>query len=196
MSQYDVPGAVLPGRVLYDAGWLAGRIADTGRRWHCRNARINATLWWYSASAVLLRPTVEGLLPSGRPADPDPSYLKLWLRADGYLDGVTGEGVVTPDRLGDRLGRTLRPVVTTLATAGDANPRALWAITADSLAVGAARLDVDRATVARICADAQMPAPRYLPNGSVRRCSCCLLYQVDGEDKCRACPRRPLVDRR
>ena len=173
---------------------MAGRIADTGRRWHCDDPRINATLWWYSASAVLLRPTVEGLVSSGHPADPDPAYLKLWLRADGYLDGVAGERFVSADRLGGRLRTALQPVVNTLA--GDANPRALWAITADSLAVGVARLGGSRELVAGICAEAGMPIPRYLPNGSVRRCSCCLLCQVAGEDKCKACPRRPLTERR
>jgi hypothetical protein len=190
-----LPGAVLPGTVLYDEVWLAGRVADTGRRWNCEQPRINAMLWWYSASGVLLRPTADGLL-SGQPADPDPAHLKLWLRADGYLDGVAGERVVPPGQLGARLRRTLRPVTDALAAAGEANPRALWAITADSLAVGATRAGVGRAVIAEICADAGMPAPRYLPTGSVRRCSCCLLYRVDGEDKCRACPRRPLAERR
>lgn len=196
MNLYDVPGAVLSGTVLYDAGWLTRRIDDTGRRWHCDVPRTNAMLWWYSAGAVLLRPVVDGLLPGRQPADPDPSYLKLWLRPDGYLDGIASDGVVAPDRLGERLRSVLRPVTTALAAAGGANPLALWAITADSLAAGAVRAGVGREIVRQVCADAGMPAPRYLPTGSVRRCSCCLLYQVAGEDKCKACPRRPLTERR
>lgn len=143
---------------------------------------------------------MAGLL-SGQPADPAPAQLKLWLRADGYLDGVIGEQLVEPGRLGHRLRETLDPAVCALAVAGGANPRALWAMTGDALAVRATRLDTEhgtdsRAEVAQICAAAGLPRPRYLPNGSVRRSSCCLLYLVPDEGKCKACPRRPLAERR
>ncbi len=202
----------VPPGALIDPAWLASRVDDTAARWDCPDARTAATLWWYSASSVILGPFCAALLVTGAAVDPDTAALESWLRPYGYLLATRAIGQLDsgPAPAGLSLATGFDATVKLLADLGGASPRALWAIAADSLASWMLRAgrelgDVDRAcrlgvAVAEHCAP--LPTPRYIDlvtrRGAerfVRRGSCCLLYQAREQDKCLSCPRRSPADR-
>jgi ferric iron reductase protein FhuF len=204
--------APLPGPLLADAGWLAERVAVAGDRWRIADPRVIGTLWWYAASSTLLAPPVITLLVIGRPVDLSLKTLTLYLRSDGYLGGgrTTALADADPERLGLALREHLGAVIAPLAAVSGATERALWAIAADSLANWALRAGyalgaVDRAeALAGAVAEGigpVMPTPRYVDVSGpptrryVRRCSCCLIFELAGMDKCTSCPRQPPADR-
>jgi FhuF 2Fe-2S C-terminal domain len=152
---------LLPGTLLTDEVWLRERIRDVdaglARSSFVAPARppvVAATLWWYSATLVLIGPAVRELVAHGAVPDLSLAGLRLSLRADGYLDRAvlpptTARGTTRPAadpavlpaglscaagdlgrRLDDLLGRVIDP----LARAGGAGERALWAIAVDALA--------------------------------------------------------------
>lgn len=207
----DVSG--VPGEVLHDPGWLADRVADTGRRWNCPDERTAATLWWYSASAVLTGPGAAALLVTGQAPDPQPEALTLTLRTTGsigYVERTRSNGLLAegPGPFGVALAAAFGPTIALLAGLGGASARSLWAIAADSLAgrlLAASRDavpgDERRRTetlAVRVAAatGGRMPIPRLDVAGVtqrpyVRRGSCCLIYQVpDHPEKCLSCPRQ------
>jgi hypothetical protein len=160
--------AGLPGSVLTDAEWLAGRVADARRRWDCADDRVAATLWWYSSSTVLLAPAAAALAAAGRGVDLEPAGMRIALRADGFLR-ATRSGRALEDGPA-ALGRSLVALdahVTALAAAGGAGPRSLWAIAADALAnrllasAGAAAAPA-LAAAAAAATGGLMPPPRFV----------------------------------
>ena len=222
MNRDDLPPAqrTLPGSLLTDESWLAERIEQTGRQFGCPERRTNATLWWYSASVVLLGPAVQALVTAGAGVDLSSSTLRFTLQFNGYLERVIAGAELDPGpaALGRHLDDALTPVIESLAAAGQASARSLWAIAADSLATRvlaetAVRPGNDSAggtddapRIATAIAEAGprlRPLPRYQdvrgrPDGParryVRRGSCCLLFRVP-DGLCISCPKQTPADR-
>ena len=166
--------------------------------------RVTATVWWYSASIVLLTPALAGLV-TGVPLSGRLDDLSLVFRPDGLpVAAVSGAG--TDDVSADLRG-TLTSVIGAVAAAGGMGERPLWAIATDSianqlLALGRALGDVPAATAhaAPLAAaiSAQLPEPRYVDVAGTRftqRASCCLMVELPGGSLCTSCPRRPPGER-
>lgn len=206
---------MLPGALLTDPSWLGERVDQTGRQFRCTDRRTNATLWWYSASVVLLGPAVQALVHTGSGLDLSPSGLRFTLLFNGYLERVVAGGPVPdgPSGFGRHLDDALGLVIAPLARVGEATEQALWAIAADSLATrvlaetsvhpaGTAAAPRLASAVAET-AGRLRPAPRFVdvqgradapPRRYVRRGSCCLLYRVP-DGLCISCPKQTPVDR-
>jgi hypothetical protein len=195
----------LPAALLADVGWTAERVAALGRRYRSTDARVLATVWWYSASAVLLTPVAAGLA-TGRPLSARLADTTLYDVGGTLLAGVSAASP-GPDPAGE-LRAALGSAIAAVAAAGGVRERPLWAVATDSLAgrllaLGRALGDVAAVTalaapVAAAVGD-PMPAPRWTDVGGtrfVRRASCCLLYRLPGEGMCTACPGRPPAHRR
>jgi ferric iron reductase protein FhuF len=198
----------LPAVRLADAEWTAQRLTERALTSGTDDRRVLATVWWYSASSVLLTPALAGLVTgcplSGRLEDTSVSVL-----SGGLLVAATSSapGPGSVEDLGAQLGTTVAEVVRAVARAGAMRERPLWAIATDSLAnrllaIGRALGEVDRATAlaAPLAAavGALLPAPRYVDVAGARftqRASCCLLYRVPFEPLCVSCPRRPAAER-
>jgi ferric iron reductase protein FhuF len=199
------PGATaVPGVLLADPGWTARRLAERAARTGTADRRVLATVWWYSASAVLLTPALAGLL-TGRPLSARLADTTLWTLAGGLPVAATSSA---PGRYpAAELRESLAAAVAAVAGAGGLRERPLWAIATDSianrlLALGRALGDVPRATALAAPLAAAigppLPAPRYVDVAGrrfARRASCCLLYRVPGEPLCTSCPRRPPAER-
>ena len=213
--------SMLPGALLADEAWLGERVGQTGRQFGCADRRTNATLWWYSASVVLLGPSVHALVRSGRGLDLSTSALRFTLRFNGYLERVVARSELAPGprALGRHLDEALGPVIEPLARISGATERALWAIAVDSLATrvlaetsvltgGTDRQTDDQAAPKLATAIAEpaarlRPLPRYVqvrgrPEAAaqryVRRGSCCLLYRVP-DGLCISCPKQTPAER-
>jgi hypothetical protein len=194
----------IPATRLADPAWTAEVLLSRARRERTADRRVQATLWWYSASSVLLTPVVAGLVV-GRLLSPRLADTRLHLLAGGIPVAATtcgGAGDLAAD-----LRASLAAVVAAVAEAGGMRERPLWAIATDSLAnrllaVGRAVGDVTAATALAgplaAAVGPPLPAPRYVdvprPGGGTarftRRASCCLLYRVPHEVVCTSCPRR------
>lgn len=200
---------VLPGSVLTDPRWLSRRVADTGRRWNHDDARVNGTLWWYSASSSLVAAPLTMLATAGVAPDPRPGHLTVSLQPNGYLKAARSDRLLgSVEEFGDALCKAHAEVIEALAEVSGAAQRALWAIATDSVAnraleAGRTVHDPNRgAELARaVCQPPFLPV-RYIdvdgPERSrrfVRRSSCCLIYVATGGDKCVSCPRRKPGDR-
>jgi ferric iron reductase protein FhuF len=194
-------GAGLPGALLADADWTA-RLLD--QRARATDRRVSATVWWYSASSVLLTPVLAGLV-TGIPLSARLADLSLFLRPDGLPVAAVATGAGT-DPAAD-LRTTLAAVVAALAQAGRMRERPLWAIATDSIAnrlldLGRATGDVPAATALAgplaAAVGAPLPMPRYVDVGRarfVRRASCCLVYLTPHGTLCTSCPRRAPAER-
>jgi ferric iron reductase protein FhuF len=199
-----------PGSLLTDESWLAGRVDQTGRQFGCAERRTNATLWWYSASVVLLGPAVHALVRSGTGLELTPSTLRFTLRFNGYLERVIPGPPLDagPAALGHHLEAALAQMIGPLARAGRATEQSLWAIAADSLATrvlaessvtpGGTDQAPQLATAVAETAPRLRPLPRYqdvqgVPGAParryVRRGSCCLLFRVP-DGLCISCPKQ------
>jgi ferric iron reductase protein FhuF len=191
--------AVLPATLLADAGWTAEVLAVRGRHLRSTDRRVLATVWWYSASSVLLTPALAGLV-TGIPLSVRLPDLALSVRPDGLP--VAAHASAAGADLSADLRTTLTAVVAAVAGAGRMRERPLWAIATDSIAnrlldLGRAVGDVPGVTAlaAPLAAavGAPLPAPRYVDAGRarfVRRASCCLLYALPHGSLCTSCPRR------
>jgi ferric iron reductase protein FhuF len=195
---------VVPATLLADASWTAELLAARAPRQGTGDRRVLATVWWYSASTVLLTPALAGLVTgvplSGRLLDTTVSMLAGGLPVAAVSSASAGD-------LGAELRESLGAVVAAVAEAGRMRERPLWAIATDSianrlLALGRALDDVPRATgLAAPLAAAigpSLPEPRYVDVAGARftrRASCCLLYRVPYEPTCTSCPRRPPAER-
>ena len=194
----------VPAALFADADWTAARLAGLGTRYASGDRRVLATVWWYSASSVLLTPALAGLATerslSARLAD----------TSVALLGGRTPIAATSSAPGGDtaaELREALSAVVDAVAAAGGTRPRPLWAIAADSLAnrllaLGRALGEEHRVTAlaAPLAAavGSPLPAPRYVDVAGVRftrRVSCCLLYRLPPEPLCTSCPRRPAAER-
>lgn len=123
---------------FHNPGWLADRVADTGRRWDCDDARVNATLWWYSASHHLVQRTMAQLLRGGPAHLPD--VHRIALAPNGYIDHLDeAEDVADAAELGVALHALASPCIDGLTQVGGATRNALWSIQSDSLASAAPR---------------------------------------------------------
>jgi hypothetical protein len=190
----------LPAVLLADAGWTAARIAALGRRYGSGDRRVLATVWWYSASAVLLTPVAAGLA-TGRPLSARLTDTTLYEVGGTLLAGVSA-APPGPDPAGE-LREALAAAVAAVAAAGRVRERPLWAVATDSLAgrlLALGRALGDVASVTALAAPVAaavgtpLPAPRYTDVGGtrfVRRVSCCLLLRLPGQVTCTACPARP-----
>lgn len=196
--------ADLPATLLADAGWTAEVLAARAARLRCTDTRVLATVWWYSASAVLLTPALTGLA-TGVPLSARLSDLTLSVRADGLPAAAVA--TAAGGDLATDLRTTLAAVVGAVAEAGRMRERPLWAIATDSIAnrlldLGRALGDVPAVTaLAAPLAEAVgtvLPAPRYVDVGGARfarRASCCLVYALPHGSLCTSCPRRPPAER-
>jgi hypothetical protein len=196
--------AVLPAALLADAGWTAEVLSVRAARLRCTDRRVLATVWWYSASSVLLTPALAGRA-TGIPLSARLADVSLSFRPDG-LPVAAVASAAGADLAAD-LRTTLAAVVGAIAEAGRLRERPLWAIAADSIAnrlldLGRALGDLPRVTaLAAPLAEevgTPLPVPRYVDVGRarfVRRASCCLLYAVPSGSLCTSCPRRPPAER-
>ncbi len=199
------PGAVLvPGDRFSDAAWTAQVLdARTPRRGAVERGTV-ATVWWYSASTVLVTPPLAGLV-AGVPLSARLADLTVALLPD-----LTPIAAVAPGGAGSPaadLRETLAAVVAAVAEAGGVRERPLWAIATDALAntlltLGRSTGRVPEVTaLARPLAEAigaPLPLPRYEDVGRARftrRASCCLLYRMPAGSLCTSCPRRPPAER-
>ncbi|TKJ18143.1 (2Fe-2S)-binding protein [Blastococcus sp. CCUG 61487] len=198
--------AVVPATALADPGWTAQVLDARTPRHRPVDRRVVATVWWYSASSVLVTPPLAGLV-TGIPLSARLADLTVAL-LPGYAPmAAVARGSGSPELAAD-LRTSLAAVIAVVSEAGGVRERPLWALAADSvanqlLALGRATGDVAAATAcARPLAEAvgaPLPLPRYEDVGGARftrRASCCLLYRLPGGALCTSCPRRPPEERR
>ncbi len=203
----QAPGntAAFPAVRLADPRWTAQLLDLRASGQGTADRRVLATVWWYSASSVLVIPPLAGLVTgiplSARLCDLTVSLVPSLVPIAAVAAGP-GSGDLAVD-----LRASLEAVVAAVAEAGRMRERPLWAIATDSvadrlLALGRAVGDVPRVTALAgpLAAGVgpPLPAPRYEDVGGrrfVRRASCCLLYRVPGGPTCTSCPRRPPAER-
>jgi ferric iron reductase protein FhuF len=195
--------AVVPATALADPGWTADLLALRVGTLGPAELRVQATVWWYSASLVLVTPALAGL------ATGTPLSARLADTTMAFLPGgrpVAATSSVPGGDVAQELRASLTAVVAAVAEAGRMRERPLWGIAADSvanqlLALGRALGDVERVTgIAAPLAAAvgTLPAPRYVDVGGrrfTRRASCCLMDRLPGGSLCTSCPRRPPGER-
>ncbi|TFV48519.1 (2Fe-2S)-binding protein [Blastococcus sp. TF02A_35] len=209
-----VPGAAALGLVpprgalgvpvagLADPAWPAALLA--GRAGRGGDLRVHATVWWYSASAVLLAPALAGLAV-GRPLSARPADTTVFLAPDGRP--VAAVSSAASDDPAGGLRELLGAVVPPLAEAAGMRERPLWAVATDSLANGLLALGRALGDVPAVTALAgplaaavgpPLPAPGYVDVAGARfteRVSCCLLDRLPGGSTCVSCPARPPAER-
>jgi ferric iron reductase protein FhuF len=200
------PGAALvPAALLADPAWTAQVLDARAPRGRAVDRRVLATVWWYSASSVLVTPPLAGLV-AGIPLSARLDDLSVALLPGAVpIAALAGAGV--PDPAPD-LRASLEAVVAAVAEAGGMREPPLWAIATDSLAnrlLDLGRAAGDPAAVtgrARALAEAigdALPVPRFEDVGGARftrRASCCLLVELPSGSMCTSCPRRPPAERR
>jgi ferric iron reductase protein FhuF len=194
----------VPATVLADPAWTAELLAGRALTQGTVDPRVLATVWWYSASSVLLTPPLAGLV-TGRPLSGRLEDTTLHVLAGGLPVAAVVAAPAT--HLAAELRDSLAAVVAAVAAAGRMRERPLWAIATDSianrlLALGRAAGDVGAATASAAplarAIGVPLPVPRYVDVAGQRfprRVSCCLLYRVPREPLCVSCPRRPAAER-
>ncbi|WP_243737608.1 (2Fe-2S)-binding protein [Blastococcus xanthinilyticus] len=200
------PGAVaVPVARLADPRLLGELLAARAARQRAGDPRVHATVWWYSASAVLLAPVLAGLAV-GRPLSARPADTTAYLGRGGLPVAAVSAVAGGDPAAGLREG--LAAVVPALAAAARMRPRPLWGIATDSLANGLLALGRALGDVPAVTALAgplaaavgsPLPAPRYVDVEGVRftaRVSCCLLDRLPSGPTCLSCPRRAPAERR
>ncbi|MDP5184086.1 (2Fe-2S)-binding protein [Blastococcus sp. BMG 814] len=193
----------VPADRLADPAWLGPVLAARAARGG-GDLRVHATVWWYSASAVLVAPVLAGLAV-GRPLSARPADTTVVLGPGGLpVAAVSAAAAGDPAA---ELRECLTAVIPAVATAGRMRPRPLWAIATDSLANGLLTLGRALGDVAAVTALAAplaeavgppLPVPRYVDVDGVRftaRVSCCLVDRLPGGGTCLSCPRRPPAER-
>ena len=196
------PGAPLvPASLLADRD-LVSRLIQA--RAPAADARVAATVWWYSLSAVLVTPALAGLV-TGVPLSARLADTALVFRTDGQP--VAAVATARGEDVGAELGELLAAGVAAVTGAGAVRERPLWAIATDSianqlLALGRALGDVPAATAhagpLAAAIGQPLPAPRYEDVAGTRftrRASCCLVEELPGGTRCTSCPRRPPSER-
>ncbi|WP_019853893.1 (2Fe-2S)-binding protein [Actinopolyspora mortivallis] len=203
---------LVPASLVEDPDWMAEQLRLRGRIWGTDDARVLATLWWFSTSSRLITPSIASFVVTGEVLSPSLEDLWLHRHPDSRLSGVTSVKVLTGgpalESLAEALRQTLERSIASVAATARMRHRPLWAIATDAVAgcllwAARARGEPERATALAeplvAAMGAPMPAPRYTeidsPSGTPRlftkRTSCCLLYRAPGEDKCSSCPGRP-----
>lgn len=127
---------VLPGTQLTDPAWLSARVERLARQGGGGDARVAGTLWWYSASLVLLGPPVHALVVEGAGLSLSPAAVRFTLRPSDYLESALPGPPLAPgpEAFGAHLDDALGAVITPLAEVSGATGQSLWAMAADSLA--------------------------------------------------------------
>lgn len=207
------PGERLePLALIDDSAWLTEQLRLRARIWSMDDQRVLATLWWYSASAWTVGPTLTSLVLGEPILSARVSDLDLHWRPDSRVTGATSHGWCpsSDDRVA-AAAQTLRElydhVLPVLADHVGMRPRPLWAIAADALAnrllsigraLGPSDESISRGTslLGPLSDAIGLPLPRtgYTRSDDparihTRRCSCCLLYLVPGKSLCTSCPR-------
>jgi ferric iron reductase protein FhuF len=189
---------------LADPLVVAELVAARARAVGTVEPRVAATVWWYSASAVLLAPPLAGLA-AGVPLSARPADLTLSVGSGGLPVAATSTSPSADP--GAELRELLTAVIPAVAEAGDLRERPLWAIATDSLAGGLLTLGRMLGAVPAVtglagrlaeAVGAPLPAPRYEDVAGtrfVRRASCCLMYRLPAGPLCTSCPRRPPIER-
>ncbi|WP_116048385.1 (2Fe-2S)-binding protein [Amycolatopsis palatopharyngis] len=195
----------VPATAFADRDWLTEDLERAARMYGGRTERrVLGTIRWYSASSVLVAPSVESLVLTGTALDPALSAVTVDLHPDGRMPGARSNRVLGDDlgELGAAFGSALGAAVRAIAELSGASEPSLWAIAGDSICnrllwSGTAAGDVDAAmALARPLLAAvhpRLPAPRFVRVGRtpvVRRASCCLIYEAGGSEKCTSCPRQ------
>ena len=195
----------VPATALVDEAWTAELLELRALTARTEDRRVLATLWWYSASLVLVGPALAGLV-TGRPLSARLADTTLHLVGDLPWAATSGAaaGDVAADVPAD-LGESLAAVVAVVARVGGVREAPLRAIATDALAnkllaLGRARGDVAAVTslAGPVARAAGLPAPRYVEAGGqvfTRRVSCCLAWRVPHEAVCTSCPRRDPAER-
>ncbi|MGX7824905.1 (2Fe-2S)-binding protein [Actinokineospora sp. 24-640] len=173
-----------------DPAWVSRLVGLSARRYVGADRRTLGTLWWYSASSVLVGPVVEAVVAGA--AVPDSQSLVLSLQGDRMVDARASAVCADP---GPRLRAVLASGIAAVASVSGASPRSLWAVATDSVGnrVLWAGGGPGHAVGVAAAVGPDLPVPRFAVAGGrlvVRRASCCLIYQVPGEDKCVSCPRQ------
>jgi ferric iron reductase protein FhuF len=196
---------VVPATSLTDPAWTARVLAERARWQGTGNLRVLATVWWYSASTVLVTPALAGLA-TGRPLSARSADTAVAL-LPGARPIAAESSAPAADPVAE-LREALAATIAAVAEAGRMRERPLWAFATDSLAnrllaLGRALGDVEAVTaLAAPLATAighPLPVPRYVDVGRsrfTRRASCCLIYRTPGQGLCTSCPRRPPAERR
>ena len=209
---------LLPATCLTDPDWLAEQVRLRGLMWRIDDRRILATLWWYSASTVLVTPSLSSLVATGVARSPRLPETVLHHLPSSHLAGASSLAAFGSDlaEFGSALESTLGEVIDALGPFTGGRTRPLWALATDAIAnsllwAGREAGRVTEATalaapIAVAAARSRLLVPRYvdvpgrsLPSASptrfVHRTSCCLLYRVPGQDLCTSCPKRDPADR-
>jgi len=196
----------LPATVIADPDWLAEQIRLRGQIWGIDDRRTLATLWWYSASTMLVTPGVLAIAAGGRYLSPRLEHTVIHHQPSSRFSGSHATQTLPGDDLAAfaaELRPTLAAVIGMLGPYVP-RPRPLWAIASDAIAGRFAwagnrtgHPDQAAALATRIVTTigGPMPRPRYVTQFAqcrIQRNSCCLLYRVPGESPCSDCPR---VDR-
>src|SRR5699024_11308613 len=84
----------VPANSVRDPEWMREQIRLRGLIWNTEDTRVLATLWWYSASARMIAPTIASLVVTGLPLSPRLDDLLLHSRPDSRLSGVTSTAVL------------------------------------------------------------------------------------------------------
>lgn len=195
---------LVPVADLADREVLAELLAARGKALRTAEPQVAATVWWYSASAVLLAPTLAGLVV-GVPLSARPADLSVSVGPGGLpVAASSAAWGVDP---GPELRELLRVVIGAVAEVGGLRERPLWAIAADSLAAGLLTLGRVLGAVPAVtglvgrlagAVGPPLPVPRYEDVAGarfVRRVSCCLIYRLPGGPLCTSCPRRLPAER-
>ena len=119
--------------------------------------------------------------------------MRVAVRGDGLIGEVVADSVT--GRPGEALRELLGSGVAAVSEVSGAGERALWAVAADSVGnqVLWAGGGVEHAVGIAAAVGVEMPVPRFVRVGGrwvVRRASCCLIFEVEGEGKCVSCPRQ------
>lgn len=188
--------------LITDPTWMRERLDLACRLYRCGDRPVIGTVWWYSASSVLVAPTAESLVLAGVALDPALKSVTLHVQPDGRFLGARSSRLIDRDaeRVGAAYVAALAPAVERVAQVSGARERVLWAIATDSLAnrllwAGQATGDVGRTLeLADALSDAMgatLPRMRFARYGTqrvVRRVSCCLIDRATGQQKCTSCP--------
>lgn len=210
------PAVETPATLARDAAWLREQIRLRGYIWGIDDQFVLGTLWWYSASTWLVIPTVTSWFSTGRALSARLDDLLLFHHPDSRISGArsTRLGPDTLDELGSQLRESMGEVISTVASIIGKGERRLWSFVVDAItgrmlwaAEQTRRTEVVEDAAERLVAaiGQDLPRPRLtrlsnptigeLSGLRVRRGSCCLLYQVPENAKCRGCPRQLPADR-
>jgi ferric iron reductase protein FhuF len=157
------PGdAELPATVILDRAWLAGQLRLRGQIWGTGDQRTLATLWWYSASAMLVRPSLLALAADGTCLSPRLEHIVIHHQPSSRFSGSHGTQAMPGDDLGAyaaALGATVGTVIGQLRPYVP-RPRPLWAIAADAIAGRLLWAGQQRGTDIPAAALAAQPVPK------------------------------------